>query len=186
MTQLAAAKDLALLLGVPENDPRVELALRRASARFIGAVGWPVLRKVDDVLVVDGHGGRRLTLPAMNVTAAAVQIDGEPANVVTRATTNQDVVLNPRLGILHRAAGWPAGPANILVTYTHGWASDEIPGDIQDAVLEQAGHIAFTLGLASQESASGLSITYSAAATGGVTQRWADAVDRYRVTGDRT
>jgi hypothetical protein len=90
------------------------------------------------------------------------------------------LLLDTRLGVLTRRAGWPAG-APVLVTYTHGWA--EIPGGIVDVVLERAVHVAESLGV--YQSTGPFSIT--SAAAGGVTQRWADSVERYRIgAGDRS
>lgn len=184
MTDLATMTDLALLLRTPQDDPRAALALRRASDRFADDVGWPVAQTIDDQLLLSGHGGTRLSLPALNVTAAAVSIDGEPA--INASTTPDGIVLNPRLGILYRAAGWPVGFANIAITYTHGWPEGEIPGGISDAVLEQAVHNAASLGVFSQENRGSLSGSYSPGALGGTTQRWEEAVAKYRPGGSTT
>ena len=163
---LASVKDLALLLRVPEQDARLALALRRASSRFIDAVGWPVVRQENDTLVLHGDGSRSLPLPARNVTAATATIDGEPAT---------GLVLDKRLGVLTRAAGWPYGHANIVVTYTHGWPIEEMPEGIQDAVLEHASHLALTTGVATQEGTGTSSVTWAKEATVGVTQKWTEA-----------
>lgn len=162
---------------MPEQSPQLALALVRASARFIGAVGWPVVKHTTDILL-SGEGGKILPLPAQNITAATAVIDG--VGLV-------DARLNPRLGHLVRAAGWPCGYDNITVSYTAGWDETEIPGDIQDAVLEHAGHIVDNLGLMEQETTGPFTERYSSAAINGVTQKWSDAVERYRVgVGDRS
>jgi hypothetical protein len=175
---LATPEHLALLLGLPENDPRVTLALRRASDAFADAVGYPVHEVVDDQVLLRGDGSPELLLPARPVSQASVAI----ADTTETADTapGAALLLDTRLGVLTRRAGWPAG-APVLVTYTHGWA--EIPGGIVDVVLERAVHVAESLGV--YQSTGPFSIT--SAAAGGVTQRWADSVERYRIgAGDRS
>jgi len=168
MATLVMPMDLATLLGVPQDNPKLVLALRRASDRFVGDVGWPVAETTATVTLY-GDGGIRMFVPAMNVTVATVtDVDG--------------VVLDSRLGMLTLAGGWVDGAAYTIV-YTCGWNEVSIPGDIQDAVLEQAAHVASTLGVFSQENRGSLSGSYSAGALGGVTQRWSDTVGRYSIEG---
>lgn len=176
---LAKAKDLALLLDLQEQDPRVALALRRASDAFAGAVHYPVSRVVDDEVLLRGDGSQELFLPGRPVESATVQLpDGE--TVVASVAPGSDVVLDARLGVLTRPAGWPHGP--LLVTFTHGWPQDEIPGDIQDAVLEKAHQVAHTLGFIKSETTGPFNTQYE-----GVTQKWVDTAARYRIgVGDRS
>lgn len=176
MANLANPADLALLVDLPEDDQRVALALRRASGRFIDAVGWPVLEE-EATVTLTGDGGRTLWLPGRNVTAATATIDDKPVT---------GTKLDRRLGALRRASGWPDG-TDIEVTFTAGWEADKVPDGIQDAVLEHAAHIGTSLGLFSQESTGTSSASYSAAATTGATQKWVDAVARYAVgVGERS
>jgi hypothetical protein len=64
-------------------------------------------------------------------------------------------------------AGWRAGH-HYTVTYTHGWAPEDIPGDIkmatyqltQSLALQQAGEI-------QSESIGGYSVSYMSGSTGG-------------------
>jgi len=171
MATLVKPMDLATLLDVPQDNPKLVLALQRASDRFIGDVGWPVAEATATVTLY-GDGGIRMFVPAMNVTVATVtDVDG----VVI-------AVLDSRLGMLTLAGGWVDGAAYTVV-YTCGWNEVSIPGDIQDAVLEQAAHVASTLGVFSQENRGSLSGSYSPGALGGVTQRWSDTVDRYTIGG---
>ena len=178
MTHLAQAKDLATLLDRPESDPRLELALRRASDAFVGAVGHPVVR-AEGSRLLRCDGGPELQLPARPVHEATVALAvSEPISLTPGAAG--PIILDGHLGILTRPQGWPRG-AMAHVTWNAGYDPDEIPGDIQDVVLERAAHIAENLGIYRQESVGSTSATFDPAAAGGATQRWVDVVDRYRV-----
>lgn len=179
-TPLAQAKDLAILLDLPANDPRLDLALRRASDAFVGAVHHPVIRTMAARLL-RGDGGPELQLPARPVHSATITLGDRDTHVVaTPEVITGPVVLDGHLGILTRSGRWPRG-AMIHVTYDAGYDPYEIPGDIQDVVLERAAHIAETLGLYRQESVGSVSVTTETAAAGGSTQRWSDTVARYRI-----
>jgi hypothetical protein len=174
---LAAAADLATLTNLPATSPALLLALERASNRFRAAVGHPVHLVEDDVVLLDGDGGLTLLLPGIPCTDISVKIDG---------VTVTDWTVAALLGVLRRTNSfWPDGLGNIEVTFTHGW--DPIPGAIQDAVLEQAAVQALVPVGVQSESAIGQSVTYGLASTIGVTQKWVDAVNRYRLGlgGDR-
>ena len=78
--------------------------------------------------------------------------------------------------------GWfPEGLGNVKVTYDHGWA--EIPGDVQDAVLEHAATLARVLAHLQQNSAGSTQESYGQAAMVGTTAKWADTVARYSLAG---
>lgn len=178
---LASSTELAILLDLPAADASLLLALRRASDAFAGAVGHPVLQVVDDSVTLRARGAQELLLPARPVTAATVQLPGVEAPEIADENPGAPLVLDRRLGILTRHAGWPE--SLVRVTYTHGYPPAEIPGDIQDVVLERAVHVAQSLGVYRTTGP----ITVTDAASGGVTQRWSETVDRYRVgIGDRS
>lgn len=178
LPELASIDDLATLTGKPVTDGRLALALRRASNRFRGAVEHPVSLIENDEIVLDGNGSHSLLLPAAPVVGRpTVTIHGEPVD---------DFEVSSRNAMLRRRQVWPSGLGNITVTYTHG--HETVPGDIADAVLEQAHMQAEALfpGLQTA-SAGGLQITLGAQATIGVTQRWSEAVERHRLNqGDRS
>ena len=46
----------------------------------------------------------------------------------------KDVVIERTEGGLYRSGGWPAGVQNIPLTYTAGWTTANMPGDIKEAV----------------------------------------------------
>lgn len=176
MSQLAKPSDLALLVGVPATNGKLLLALTRASDRFEGAVRYAIQKVTDDKIDLSGDGGRTLLLPAIPVV-------GTPT-VSENGTPITDFQIGRRHGVMRRAAGWRDGLDNYHVTYTHGY--DEVPGDIVDAVLEQAeATYRLLVGVANVGSGSE-SIGYFASVTTGVTQRWTEAVERYQIgTADR-
>jgi hypothetical protein len=126
----------------------------------------------DDTILLNGDGGVTLLLPALHVTEISVKVDGE---------TVTDYACSYEAGVLRRAGCWPDGLANIEVTYSHGW--DPVPGDVQDAVLEQAAILAMVPIGVQSESAGTQSITWGHQATTGVTDKWASAVALYRISG---
>lgn len=177
---LATLLDLATLTGLPETEPRLALALRRASGAFVDAVGWPVVLTTDEVILLRGDGSQELILPARPVISASVVID-EVTEVATDDPAGP-LVLDGRLGVLTRRAGWPG---LVRLKWTYGYR--DIPEGIVDVVLERAAHIAEDLGLYASISTGSLSETYAAGVTGGATERWVQTVARYQVgVGDRS
>ena len=171
---LASPADLAVRLHVGSTDPDLLLALQRASGRFVGEAGHPIVLVENDETWLSGQDARTLLLPAFPVIGTpTIKIDGGPVT---------DWEIGRERGILRRKGGvWPDGLDNIHITWTHGWA--EIPADIQDAVLEQAETQFHAIAAIASTSAGGESITFSAQASLGVTNRWSDTVARYRVGG---
>ena len=171
---LASPADLAVRLHVAPTDPDLLLALQRASGRFVGEAGHPIVLVENDETWLSGQCARTLLLPAFPVIGTpTIKIDGE---------TVTDWEIGRERGILRRKSGvWPDGLDNIRIKWTHGWA--EIPADIQDAVLEQAETEYHAIAAVASRSAGGESITFSAQASLGVTQKWADTVARYVIGG---
>lgn len=169
---LATPEQLATLTKLPAASPTLLLALERASNRFRGEVGHPVHQVVGDTIWLDGDGTDTLLLPAAPFTTITVEVDGA---VVT------DFKPARRSGILRRPSGWPDGLENIEIVYTHGY--ETIPGDIVDAVLEQAQTQLFAMPAISSQGIGPGNVSYEKAATVGVTQRWADTVARYSLNG---
>jgi hypothetical protein len=175
---LADEDDLATKLGVPATDGKLQLALKRASDRFRGAVGHPVTQVEDDIIELDGNGSHSLLLPA-------APIIGTPVVTVDGAAVTDFSVSRSRGMLRRRGCVWPDDLGNIEVTYTHGY--DQIPGDIEDAVLEQAELQFQILAGVAQMSLGSESFAFGAQATVGTTQRWSDAVARYQIgRGDRS
>lgn len=172
---LASPEDLAVKTGVAADDPALMLAMKRASDRFRGEVRHAVTEVTGDTVILDGTGSTSLFLPSVPVIAVrTVTVDGAEVTDYQVSTS----------GMLRRKTGWPDGLGNVTVTYDHGYV--EIPGDIQDAVLEQAELMLTVTPGVTQASVGGKSVSYGAQATVGVTQRWVDAVEAHRINlGDR-
>lgn len=179
---LASLGDLAVLTRLPANNPRVELALRRASSRFEGDIEYELGFVENDVVQLDGTGTQLLQLPYLPIVGTvSVQINNETAPVLS-----DDFEINRKTGQLSLICDrWPAGTGNIEVTYSHGYADvEDVPGDIQDAVLEHAVTVCLTYAHIQQNSAGSAQESYIHAAMVGVTQKWVSAVERYRVGGN--
>lgn len=170
---LADPADLATLTGARKDDPKLLLALRRAGDRYIGSTGWDPRLTQHHVITLNGHGGQTLLLPVMHLTSIdKVTVDG---------TDVADWQADRDAGILRRDTCWPDGLGNITVTCAHGW--DNMPGDITDAILEQAEIQYRALAGVQSYSLGGRSIGFGAAATIGVTQKWTDTVQRHSLGG---
>lgn len=175
---LADPAELAVKLGRSEDDPKLLYALRAASRRFRGQVHHPVTFVADDVVVLDGNGRESLLLPVWPVTAvASVVLDGTTLVEGTDYAWSDAGILR-RLGCLW----WPDRLRCLQVTYSHGWNGlDELPGDIQEVVLERA-EASFNIPVGVQSKAvGGQSVTFGAQAATGSTEAWTKAVDRYKV-----
>lgn len=173
----ASLTDLQTLIGDSEQGPKLALALRRASDRLIGLIGWDPHYLENDTVTVNGTGRETLFLPYLHIVGAiTVQVAGKPVD---------DYMTDPAAGILRRAnyKTWPDSLSNITVTCSHGYK--DLPGDMQDAVLEQAEAQYRTLIGVSSYSVGGRSITFGAASTVGTTQKWADVVHKYSLVGAR-
>jgi len=176
---LADAADLAIALGVPVGDERLNQALVESSNRFRGAVRHYVSKETRTV-TLDGRGYRALRLPSLNVDPASVVVD------VDDGSTPE--VMVSTAGVIARRDGavFPVGFGNVTVTYDAGYPEDAIPGDIQAAVIDQA-KVIYTAqrGVQSMQ-VGGISLVQSTTDTVGVTQQWVDVVAAYRIrVGDR-
>lgn len=176
-TFLAKPEDLSTLTRLPQDDPELGLALRRASDRFRGEVGFPVNRVEDDTVELNGDGTRVLLLPALAVDVHFVSVGGRPLGVGEYSVARSAGIIRLR----EYGHVFPDDLGNVVVGYSHGW--DEIPGDIQDAVLEHASTIALVLTHLQQNSAGSVQESYGAAAMVGTTAKWVAAVQRYSVQG---
>lgn len=169
---------------MPATSPKIELAARRATDRFCGETNRTFERKTETVLL-NGSGTRTLLLPGAPVTAiTTVAVAGatyaqyDPADPYRRDAYQADL----QAGILRASGIWPEGLGNIVVNYTHGFGGiDDVPGDIQDAVLEHAATIAMVLAHVQQESGGSTSATYGQTALVGTTAKWVQAVEKYRL-----
>ena len=174
---LAALQDLATQTGLPQSDPRLELALRRASNRFYGDTNRVTLLEAD---IEERHNG---------TGATAILLRGAPVLSVTEVVQDGTILaqgtgytVDWNAGIISTATrSTPGKLGSILVKYRAGY--QEVPGDVEDAVLEHAATLAMTLAHIQQEGGGNTQLTTGKEATVGITQKWADAVAKYNLQG---
>lgn len=111
------------------SSPETVRALARAYAAVRNYCGWHVSpSRAADVKILDGPGGRLLSLPTLQLTAlTAVLEDGVTLNVADlRWGAN---------GLVRKKSGacWSRYYGSIVVTMTHGY---DIAPDFNQAVLE--------------------------------------------------
>ena len=132
----ATADDLAAWLqgAVPGGTDSADLALEVASEAVAQAVGTPIVAGVDTDAVLDRPGGTDLLLPKFPATdVAELTIDGtDPESWDWSAK-----------GILSRTGGcqWPAGNRVVTVTYSHGYAAEDIPLAVKHVTLAVAARL---------------------------------------------
>jgi len=166
--------------GIPAAAELTDRELEMAAEDVRGECGWHVAPVLTTTAQVSGTGGSRLRLPTRRVV--------EVVSVV--AATDPDETPIPGWRevpgpMLARAAGWPCGDGNLLVTLSHGY--ERCPADLLAVVLERARviHDPVTPGVTHELRTSGdvsRSRTYS-----GTGPQWTLAataiLDRYRVVG---
>jgi hypothetical protein len=174
---LADPAELAEVLGVSADDPKLLARLRAASRRFLGAVAPVSFTRVDGAEIwLNGDGSTTLLLPACPVRAVhRVEIDGQ-------ALAASDFEWSEE-GVLRRWARWPDRLRSVRVTCDHGY--ETVPEDVQAVVLEQAEAAWNIIKGVQSVSVDGQSTTFGTQSAVGVTQDWADAVARYALRGDR-
>lgn len=169
---LADPASLALRVGASQDDPAVTLALQRASDRFRADCGHSITKVEDDVVILDGHGSEALQLPAVPVMAVS--------SVTVSGVAETNFSFSPRAGVIRRKWGvWPDDLGNISVVYTHGY--DTIPGDVQDAVLENAEVQYIAIANVTMANIGGEVVNFGVKGSVGVTERWTACVMRYKV-----
>lgn len=88
----------------------------------------------DDVLTLDGTGTDVLLLPQLPVTeVSSVEVDDE---AVTDFTVTDSGLL------VHTESVWTKGRQNVVVTYSHGYATNEdVPSDVRIVALAVAARL---------------------------------------------
>lgn len=178
-TYLAATQDLEALAGAEPGDPLVALALRRASGRFIEAIGYDPSYRAGAVFTLSAYTREVLFLPVAPI---------ETVHEIFNIRANE--VVDPSLYAFDSETGavfcldpdvqyWPTGFSALRVTADVGFR--KIPDGIQDAVLEQAMLLYSAPDVSVQQISQGSrSVSFMTRTTAGVTQKWTDAVALYR------
>lgn len=164
---LVSGVDLATALQDDIDLAAAELALRRASGRVRRYTRQTISLVTDDVIVRIPQCADELVLPQRPVVSVA--------SVVVNGQTSTDWKL--RGDTLVRCGGWPYGAT---ITYTHGYA--EIPDDIQDIVLAQAGFRMINPGMLRSRSIDDYSETLASESigSGSLSRDDKDILDTYR------
>ena len=155
MEPLASSSDLAAYTGgrISDSDPRVGTALDGVSTAIRRYCGWHVFPEVQETVLLDGPGGRYLTLPSKHVTGVYSILDTGLAVLPTTYRWSED-------GSVRLSAGyWSDEYRAIEVTYSHGY--DDVD-DLRSVVLAIAARqLASPMGAVSE-------------AAGGVTVKWSE------------
>lgn len=173
---LADPGELATRTGRAADNPELLQRLKSASRKMRGDLRCPVRLIENDPIVLDGSGISTLLLPVAPVTAVTL------VEVLGAAVTDYEWSAD---GILERAEGWPDRLRAVRVVCSHGYPWEQLPRDIQDAVLDRAEiGLNVTAGLRSI-TVGGESLGFFDGA--GVSQDWLDVVARHRLNrGDQS
>lgn len=118
MVPFIGVSDLSAFLGQDVSADALAVIAIDSACEIIRSYVEQTLNYVaNDVVFVDGSGGRGLLLPQIPVVSVgAVQVEGEdaPVDPATMYVTAG--------GVLYRAEVWPVGWGNVSVTYSHGYA----------------------------------------------------------------
>lgn len=137
MARFATAAELASFLQVPEVDTyTAELLLDAASAAIRLTAGQAVDEVTDDTVTLHAPYGPELRLPQRPAS--------EPTVVEVAGETVTDWSFDG-VDTLYRPSGWRAydtvtgAPLRVSVTYTHGYASADVPAELKRICLQAAG-----------------------------------------------
>lgn len=180
-TPFVTAADLSAWTGgkVSPNDPRVQPLIEGASAAIRRYCGWHIAPEKTETLLLDGSGGKVLTLQTLHlVDVASVKINGKeiPADLYDWS----------HLGNIELRHGtWPLRYRSVEVEFTHGFESAPDINQIVNQVCSNA--LASPMG-ATREQAGQVSVTWGQTApntAGGMTllQRDLDVLDTYKLRG---
>lgn len=127
MTELAVEAVLQYTGGRLEDDDETAALLARGLAAARRFCGWHITPEREDLVTIDGPGGRLLVLPTLHlVTLTEVTEDGDDVDVA-------DLYVSARGLVQKKSRGcWSTHYGAITVTMTHGFA--EAP-DFESAVL---------------------------------------------------
>lgn len=168
---------------IKANDSRVQVALAAVSADIRREAGWHIFPRVTDhALVLDGPGGRILSVPSMKIHAVhSIVQEGEPLDLA-------QVDVSRDTGLMERRDGtWTRRYGQLVVTLDHGFdKADEL---VQMTLNITARGLASPMG-ATREQAGALSVNWgmtTQGVSGGVVPMSGErlTMGRYKLTGWR-
>jgi hypothetical protein len=146
------------------TDLKARRALDDASAFIRGYTHQDITLVESEEVALDGNGLTVLLLPQIPVVAVT-EVSTLDADDVATEVTEYRVA---EFGRLKRLDGytWPAGHANVVLTYDHGYSV--VPPDIAAVCYELAAenYVATGSGEITQESIGSYSVTYEASSAG--------------------
>lgn len=145
MALFAATDDLEARLGIDftaEEDIRAEMLLTLASGLIQDAAGQQIALVTDDELTMPGTNADRITLPQRPVVSVtSITLDGSELAEGTDWYLKDNTIyrISSSLSDSDSICGGFGSPTQTLViTYTHGYATTDIPGLVTSICLEAA------------------------------------------------
>jgi hypothetical protein len=155
MTTFATIEELAAYTGreIAEDNASAALALSMASDAVRAYCMQNISAVANEEYTAEGPNSRVILLPEVPVTAiASVEIDGTALETTEYTWT--------RTGILTKLANiWQTETADVIITYSHGYATT--PGPVKAATLSLAARILDAPAGVKQETIGAYSVTYS-------------------------
>lgn len=157
-----SAQDLTDYLGRPVTSDDGAIIALDAACDICRDLAEQDFNQATSTVTLDGTGTDAILLPQLPVSAAGT--------VSVNGTAVTDYVLDDR-GMLLRGTAycdprpvWPRGRQNVVVTYDHGYASDDLPRSIRMVALSIASRL-LVQGVALEESIGQTRVKYAVAAT---------------------
>lgn len=138
------------------GDP--ETIVRQAEAAVRAYCGWHIALDEDDVLTIDGQGGRHLWLPSLKVNSIASVTDCGESVDLDNLDWSESGYLELRCG------RWTSRPRQIVVTLNHGYP--EAPAEVMEVVVSIATRAASSPSGAVEQHTGPFSVKWSSVAPG--------------------
>jgi len=159
MPDLATAAELAAYSNgaISQTDPRVAPALAGASAAIRNYCGWHISPVVTETLVLDGPGGRLLSLPTKHLINITSLIEDETTLEDTAFRWSEDG------SVKRNGCRWSDDFRILTVTIEHGYATAE---DVKRVLLAVVTRELSSPTGATREQAGAVSISWATTAPG--------------------
>lgn len=169
---LATTEDLQARLGIEftaAEHVRARELLELSSALIRREAGQHISLVEDDVLTIRGTDTQRLRLPERPVgDVTSVTLDGTVIDALGYYVSGDELV---RFGWGSTAFGSPLfgyPSQELVITYTHGYAAGDIPGEVVAICLEAVVRVWVNPGAVVSESIGSVQTTYSVSAVPGL------------------
>jgi hypothetical protein len=165
VTAFASSEDLADRLGVEftaAEHRRAKRLLALATKLIQSETGQTVFLVEDDVFTTRGTVSNRIALPQRPVVAIdSVTVDGTALDAAGYYVSGSELVRQGwgGSGFGSPLFGYPT--QELVVTYSHGFDPDEIPGDVSVVCLEMVARVWVNPGAVVSQTIGGLATTYS-------------------------